>query len=322
MKRYLVTGGTGFIGNALVKGLIKEGYHVRVLDNGSRGSLQRLEDCSNSFDYVQADIRDAQAVDKACQNMDGVIHLACVNGTEFFYQKPDLVLEVAVKGIMNIMDACRNHGVKELITASSSEVYHQPSIIPTPEHVPMVIPDAYNPRYSYAGGKLLSELITVHYGGKFLERAMIFRPHNVYGPDMGFEHVIPQLSMRMAREVASKTSTPFLIQGNGEETRAFIYIDDFTKALLKIIKCGKHMETYNIGSMEEVSIKDITLHIAKILGKTVDILPGELREGGTLRRCPDTTKMHKELDFSIETSLDEGLKKTVLWYANYVASHT
>src|SRR3990167_655612 len=104
-KKYLVTGGTGFIGSALVKRLVKEGCKVRVLDNDIRGAAERLKDVKDKIEIVKADIRNPDEVQKACKNMDCVIHLAYINGTEYFYKMPELVLEVAVKGMINVIDA-------------------------------------------------------------------------------------------------------------------------------------------------------------------------------------------------------------------------
>ena len=105
MKKYLVTGGSGFIGSALVKGLLKQGNYVRVFDNNSRGNLRRLDDVIDNIDFVKGDIRNISDCEKACEGIDSVCHLAFVNGTEYFYEKPELVLEVGVKGMMNILDA-------------------------------------------------------------------------------------------------------------------------------------------------------------------------------------------------------------------------
>src|SRR5262249_18729411 len=147
--------------------------------------------------YVEGDIRNRDDVLAATAGVDAVCHLAFVNGTEFFYSRPDLVLDVAVKGMSNILDACMKCGVDELYLTSSSEVYQSPPVIPTDETVALSIPDCLNPRYSYAAGKIISEIMTVNYGRRHFRRVVIVRPHNVYGPDMGWEHVIPQLVLRM-----------------------------------------------------------------------------------------------------------------------------
>ncbi len=313
--KYLVTGGTGFIGSALVRQLLKEGNQVRVLDNGLRGDLGRLKDFSSQVEIVEGDIRDLKVVQKACEKIDSVCHLAYLNGTEFFYTKPELVLEIGVKGIVNVIDACIKEGVRELIVASSSEVYQTPPKIPTDETVPLSVPDPLNPRYSYGAGKIISELMAINYGRKYFDRVVIFRPHNVYGPDMGWEHVIPQLSLRM-KELCQKNKDKviqFPIQGSGQETRSFIFIDDFISGLMLMIKKGKHLGIYNIGTTDEITIKEVAIEIGIYFKKEIVVLAGKLAEGGTLHRCPDIQKL-KGLGFEPRFSFSQGLKATVSWY--------
>lgn len=315
IKRYLVTGGSGFIGSALVHRLVRNGHYVRVLDNHLRGVPSRLEDISQNITLVEADIRDASAVRGACKNIDSVCHLAYLNGTEFFYTKPELVLDIGVKGIVNVIDACINEKVKELIVASSSEVYQNPPAVPTPEEVPMTVPDPLNPRYSYVTGKILSEVMAVNYGRKYFERVIIFRPHNVYGPDMGWEHVIPQFVLRM-KKICKETGDKkikFPIQGTGKETRAFVFIEDFIEGLMLAIKKGKHLGIYNIGTTEEVTIEDLARQVGKFFKREIDIVPGKLLTGSPLRRCPDISKV-QALGYNPGYSLTKGLSLTCQWY--------
>src|SRR6476619_6343833 len=201
MARILVTGGSGFIGSALVKTLVRDGHAVRVLDDNSRGASRRLAEVQSDVEFIGGDIRDAAAVHAAVRGVDEVHHVAFVNGTEFFYSAPELVLEVGVKGMVNVLDACRAANVRRLVLASSSEVYQTPLQVPTDESAPLVVPDPNNARYSYGGGKIISELMAINFGRRHFDRVIIFRPHNVYGPDMGNEHVIPQFGIRM-RELA------------------------------------------------------------------------------------------------------------------------
>ena len=201
-RRILVTGGSGFIGSALVKALLRQGETVRVFDDNSRGALRRLAEVEREIEFVNGDIRDPVAVEAAMRGIDEVHHLAFVNGTATFYSAPDLVLDVGVKGIVNVIDGCRRHGVARLILASSSEVYQTPSRVPTDESAPLVIPDPLNPRLSYGAGKIISEMMVINHGRKHFERVLIFRPHNVYGPDMGFDHVIPEFAVRLKRATA------------------------------------------------------------------------------------------------------------------------
>jgi Nucleoside-diphosphate-sugar epimerases len=312
--RYLVTGATGFIGSALVRALLKNGNDIRALDNESRGSRHRLRDVESQIVWLDGDVRDASTVARAVQGVDAVCHLAAINGTEFFYSRPELVLEVAVKGMLNVLDACIAHGVGELFVASSSEVYQTPAQVPTDETVALSIPDPLNPRYSYGGGKIISELLTLNYGRKKLQRAVIFRPHNVYGPDMGWEHAIPQVTLRM-RELCIQTKGPIVlpIEGSGEETRAFVFIDDLIAGLLKVIEKGEHLGIYNIGTEEEMSIKQLVEEIARYFGRQVRIAPGELKAGGTLRRCPSIKRV-RALGYKPVVSIKQGLAATIPWY--------
>src|SRR3989338_4775797 len=165
-KKYLVTGGTGFIGSALVKRLVKEGHKVRVLDNNIRGLAENLKEIEDKIEIVTADIRDANTVQNVIKGVDSVIHLAYINGTEFFYTRPELVLEIAVKGIISVIDGCIMENVKEIVLASSSEVYQTPKKVPTDESAQLIVPDPMNPRYSYGGGKIISELMAINYGRK------------------------------------------------------------------------------------------------------------------------------------------------------------
>jgi nucleoside-diphosphate-sugar epimerase len=216
--------------------------------------------------------------------------------------------------MINVLDGCIEYGVKELILASSSEVYQTPPVIPTPEHVPLSVPDPLNPRYSYGGGKIISELMAINYGRKYFDRVIIFRPHNVYGPDMGYEHVIPQFILRM-NDLRDKYSNkiPFPIQGSGKETRAFVYIDDFTEGLLIAMEKGQNMDIFHIGTQDEVPVTDLAYTVADYFGVEIEIRSGEICPGGTLRRCPDITKL-KDLGYKPKVSLKEGIFKSAEWY--------
>lgn len=314
-KHYLVTGGTGFIGSALVRRLVQAGHKVRVLDNNSRGSTGRLADVVSDIELIEADIRDAAAVRKASQGVDSMLHLAYVNGTEFFYSKPELVLDIAIRGMLNVIDACRANGIRDMVLASSSEAYQTPPVIPTPEDVPLVVPDVMNPRYSYGGGKLACELIAVNYGRTGFDRMTIFRPHNVYGPDMGWEHVLPQFVVRAVDAIAKTPSGPvnFPIQGDGSQTRAFVHIDDFTTGLMCQIEHGEHLNAYHIGNPEELTVRQVVEEVFKVLGREPRIIEGPLTLGSTQRRCPDITKL-QNLGYIPSIPFIKGLPDLVNWY--------
>ena len=314
-KHYLVTGGTGFLGSALVRRLLEDGHRVRVLDDNSRGATRRLANVLESIELMEGDIRDADAVHQACAGVDSVCHLAYVNGTEFFYTIPDVVLDVGIRGMINLIDACKVARVPELVLASSSEVYQFPPTVPTDETVPLSIPDVHNSRYSYGGGKLICELMALHWAAKFVPRVLVFRPHNVYGPDMGNEHVIAQFATRMAdlAQRVPRGTIDFPVQGTGRETRAFVFISDFIEGVLAVINRGEHLNVYHIGTDEEITIEQLAKAVGRQFGREVRVVPGALKPGGTPRRCPDIGKL-RALGYEPKASLDEGLSRTIPWY--------
>jgi nucleoside-diphosphate-sugar epimerase len=305
-KTLLVTGGTGFIGSNISKLLVNENYNVKIFDNNSRGSLKKISQFKKKIKFIKGDIRNKETLSRALRNTDAVVHLAYVNGTKFFYSKPVTILDIAVKGMLNVIECCIENNIKELYLASSSEVYQTPLKIPTDENEPLKIPDIFNPRYSYGGGKILTELMGVHYGKKYFKKLIIFRPHNVYGANMGNEHVIPQFVSRF-KKLKGKN---FKIQGTGNEIRSFIYIEDFLSGFKSILKKGKHLNIYNIGTKEKIKIKDLAYKLAKILNKKIVIKKTELKKGGTKIRVPNIGKIEK-LGFRPKFNLKKGLRKTL-----------
>ena len=306
-KTFLVTGGTGFIGSNICQLLVNANHSVKIFDNNSRGSISKIKKIKRKIKFIKGDIRNKESLKRALKNTDAVIHLAYINGTKYFYSNPVLILDIAIKGILNIIEACIKNRVKELYLASSSEVYQTPQKIPTDELEPLKIPDIFNPRYSYGGGKILTELMGVHYGKKYFKKLIIFRPHNVYGPDMGSDHVIPEFIKRFKTLKRKK----FKIQGTGNEIRSFIYIEDFIDAFKLILKRGKHLNIYNIGTSEKIKIKELAFRLSRIFKKKIILKKTPLARGGTKVRIPDINKI-KKLGFKSKFSLDKGLKKILL----------
>ena len=306
-KNILVTGGSGFIGSAIVKYLVKKKYNVVVFDNNSRGRSRRIKDVNNKISFIKGDIRDKKKLLSINKKIDTIIHLAYINGTKFFYKKPFEILDIAVNGYLNILEFCKIKKVQNLFLASSSEVYQNPIKIPTDENEMLKIPDIHNPRYSYGGGKIFSELYGLYFAKKYLKKFIIFRPHNVYGADMGNDHVIPEFILRF-KKIGKKKN--FLIHGTGNEVRSFIHIDDFINGFDKIFQRGKNTEIYNIGTTEKVRISRLAYLISKIYKKKIKIIRSKLPKGSPSKRCPDIGKI-KKLGFKQKISLKNGLKKVI-----------
>lgn len=308
MKTCLITGGTGFIGSALTRLMLNKGYLVRVIDDNSRGNFRRLSDVMGSLDVRIGDIRDQSLVQSALKDTDLVIHLAYINGTVNFYDKPREVMDVAISGIQNILAGMEMQGVPDLYLASSSEVYQNPGIFPTPENVPLIVPDPFNPRYSYGLGKIVQEFLSIH-AGNFLKNLVVFRPHNVYGPDMGFQHVIPEICANITLEKNSNVT----LKGNGLQTRSFCHISDFVNGFELILDSKHGRDTFNIGTREEITISHLAGVIATSLGREIIFSCSDAPLGETNRRLPDISKL-ENLGFRQKISIDDGVKEYCNWY--------
>ena len=142
-KTFLVTGGTGFIGSNISKYLVDKKYNVKIFDNNSRGSINKIKEFKKKIKFIKGDIRNKSDLNKALKKTDAVVHLAYINGTKTFYKEPVKILEIAVKGILNVLESCIKNNIKELYLASSSEVYQTPNKIPTDENESLKIPDIF-----------------------------------------------------------------------------------------------------------------------------------------------------------------------------------
>lgn len=313
-KRVVVTGGGGFIGAYLVKKLVREGWDVGVIDTMVRGDAGRFSEVADHVQLHSIDVRDEDKVAEAIRGAEVVMHLAAINGTENFYKRPELVLDVGLRGALAVVNACRRVGVLDLVVASTAEVYQTPAIVPTPETIPLMLPNSLNPRYSYGGSKIVSELIAFNYAQEHFRQLQVFRPHNVYGPDMGWKHVVPQFILRAAEVLnGGHASAPFPIQGDGNETRAFCYVDDIVDGIMTMYEKGGHREIYHIGNDDEISIRALVEQLGSIIGGELLIEPSAATEGGTPRRCPDISKM-RGLGYDPKVDLTEGLRRTAEWY--------
>ena len=321
MNKILITGGTGFIGyNLAIK--LSENYEITVFDNNFKNS-QRSFKKFKRIKFIRGDIRNIALLKKIIIDIDIVIHLAFINGTELFYSRPDLVLEVGVLGTINIIKSINEtkNKVKKFIYFSSSEIYNEPNKIPTPEEISAVIPNVKNPRFSYASSKLLGEVMTLHLLKKNIKKNII-RPHNIYGPNMGNLHAIPEIVLKIKKKFNKNDKTKKIIlkiQGSGNETRAFCYIDDAIDGIIRVLKKGKNNEIYNVGTNQEISIKELIEKIGYLLNLKIIIKTSKIKSGSAMRRNPNINKI-KKLGYKSKFSISSGLKRTIAYYLNDIKS--
>lgn len=326
MKKILITGGAGFIGCHLAKHLldVQPDARVTLADNLMRGRRdddfrELLKDKRVSF--LALDLADYPSCAKLGGGYGEVYHLAAINGTRLFYEMPQEVLRVNTLALINMLEWFRrkNRNGKFCFT-SSNEAYagglsafgRLP--VPTPEEVPLVIEDPYNPRWSYAATKLAGELFVIHYAAAYGLRAFIVRPHNFYGPRAGYGgHVIPDFCER----IAARTD-PFPIYG-AEETRTFCYIADAVRAMQMLMESpetdGKPIETVHIGDREEITIRGLAERMFAVAGwRPAKLAIRESPPGSVARRRADISKLRRLTGWKPEMSLEEGLRRTFEWY--------
>ena len=330
MKKILITGGTGFIGYHLASRLASQGHEIVLADNFFRSEndsdLAKLLALPNVSLY-QADLTDPKSWTDIGTGYDQVYHLVGINGTDLFYQIPHEVLRIGITSTLNALEWFRGQNGKpdaKIVYTSSNEAYagaleaFGQLPLPTPENVPLVISDPYNPRWSYAGQKLIGELLFIHYAKAYNFRMSIVRPHNFYGPREGYLHVIPEIIERIKNRVE-----PFPIYG-ADDTRSFCYIDDAIEAIDFVMNSKKtDGETYHIGTHQETVVRDLIETIFKIMDwtpKELDIKSSP--EGSVKRRLPDVSKIKRDLGWEAKVDLETGLRKMVDWYLAHPKTET
>ncbi len=316
MAKILVTGGTGFVGSNLILQLLHEKNEIISFDNNSRNSFSNDLLLDNNVCLIEGDITNSNDLKKIPNDIDIVYHLAAVNGTKYFYDIPEKVLQVNLKGTLNLMEWISSTDTKRIFFSSSSEVYGFPTIFPTPESSILSIPDSTNPRFSYSSSKITGEIIIINFAKSLGIDYTIARLHNAYGPKMGFEHVIPEFIRKAVNE------EKFLVNGDGTESRSFCYISDIVKEIELITSDynGKN-EIFNIGNSVETTINQLITELEQIHGKKILPVYTKFDNPGTNRRVPDLSKI-KKLGYVPKISLHDGLEKTYQWYKNYYKNNS
>lgn len=311
----LVTGCGGFIGKFLLKDLLLDPENV-VYGVDSKVKLSALvkseyipEEVCDRFVPLNLDLsKQSDCLD--LPDVDFVFHLAAINGTSLFYEIPWEVFYHSTLTTINTLHRYNlSSRLKRFIYTSSSEVYasvvdQSPERCPTNERVPVGFYDVTNPRWSYGGAKLAGEIAAFAAGHQHDMPFSIIRYHNVYGPDMGLDHVIPDFINR-------GKSGLFELYG-AENQRSFIYISDAIEATLAVAKSEEGLNrVVHVGSMDMITIELLAKKIMLIAGWQGEISHFSAPTGSTLNRCPDTTFLNSVIGFSPKISLDEGITRVV-----------
>lgn len=299
-KKILVTGGAGFIGSHLSDKLIKEGHKVLVIDNLSAGKKENL---NKKVDFYKRDITDFDKIKSLFKGVDFVFHLAALPRVLFSIENPLLTSKVNILGTINVFKASLDFKVKRIIFASSSSVYGEQKKLPLKEDMEP------NPVSPYGLQKLAGEEFAKLFTKLYKIPIVSLRYFNVYGPRIDFNSdysLVIGKFLKLKRE-----NKPLTIFGNGEQTRAFCYIDDVIKANIKAMESKKIKggEVINIGSETCYSVN----YLSKLIGGRVKYLPR--RAGDPLHTKADITLAKKLLGWKPKVSFEEGVKKTIQWFS-------
>ena len=319
MKRVLITGGAGFVGFSLASKLIEKGnVELTLIDNFDRGrNDEEFESFlkHNSVNFVNADITKLDTFDNLDKDFDYIYHLAAVIGVKNVKENPDRVLYVNAMSTLHLLEFAKDcKHLRRIFFSSTSEIYagtqtHYGISVPTSEDVNLTLMDITSSRTSYMLSKMYGESILFNYGRKYNIPITIGRYHNVYGPRMGFMHVVPEMFTKIKNSSEIEVASP-------THTRAMCYIDDAIE--MTILACESSLtesEILNIGnSSEEITIRDLVETIAGILDTKIFIKDIDDTPGSPKRRCPDITKINKLTGYEPKVNLEEGLVKSYSWY--------
>lgn len=303
-RKILVTGGAGFIASCLAEHLLKDPDNfVVIVDNLLTGSKKRLPSADNgNWKFIKADVNDFRDISSIMMsyNFDYVFHYAAVVGVKRTTENPVMVLG-DIQGIRNVLDLCKNSGVKRVFFSSSSEVYGEPFEHPQNENTTPL-----NSRLPYAVVKNVGEAFLRSYKREYGLEYTIFRFFNTYGPKQSTDFVMS----RFIR--AALKNQDITIYGDGEQTRTFCFFEDNIEACVNAFKNDQFInKTVNIGSDVEVTINELADTIIKMAGSTskkINLPP--LKEGDMKRRKPDITNMRELLGRDL-TPLEIGIKRTI-----------
>jgi len=307
---YLVTGGAGFIGSNLVAALVEGGARVRVLDDLSTGRRENLDGLWDLFKMMEGSITDPATCASACDGIDYVLHEAAIPSVPRSVADPEGSHDTCATGTLNMLVAARDAGVKRFVYAASSSAYGDTPTLPKAESMPS------QPRSPYAVAKLTGEHYCQAFWVVYGFETVALRYFNIFGPRQDpasqYSAVIP---LFITKATAGQPAT---IDGDGEQTRDFTYVENAVNA--NLLACTARADTavgqvFNVGCGDRISINQLWDAIQETMGTSLDVIHGPAREGDVRDSLASLEQARAGLDYEVTVPLSEGLRRTVDWLA-------
>lgn len=314
-KKYLISGGAGFIGSHLANKLVKQGSTVVVIDNFNnyydpeikKENIKSLLKHKN-LKLIKGDILDQKKLDECfTDNYDVVIHLAAQAGVRNSIQNPEAYYQTNVIGTLKLLEMIKKMPKPHLVYASSSSVYGENNTSPFTEDSP-----TNNQISPYASSKKSAELLCQTYANLFNIKTTVLRFFTVYGPN-GRPDMAPYLFMKAALK-----GTPITKFGSGESLRDYTYIDDIINGIVKSLEQKFNFEIFNLGNNQPITLNQLIATIEKITNKQIKQIKKKTPPGDVTNTCASIDKAKTVLEWTPKTSLEEGLTNLYLWMKDYV----
>lgn len=307
MKKYLVTGGAGFIGSNIAEELAKRGKTVRILDNFLTGKRENIAPILNTIELIEGDVRNLDTCREACEGMDCVLHQAALPSVPRSIEDPILTNDINIRGTLNILLAARDAGVKRFVFASSSSIYGDDERLPKKEG------QEGTPLSPYALSKLVGEKYCRIFSAIYGLPAVSLRYFNIFGPRQDphsqYAAVVPNFIFRILQG-----ENPVIL-GDGEQSRDFTHVANVVEAnILAAEAADLSGEAVNIACGERTTVNSLAKQISEVLHLSLDPVYDRPRPGDIRHSFAEITKAESVLKYRPHISFSEGLVRTIAWY--------
>ncbi|ECQ5881862.1 4,6-dehydratase LegB [Campylobacter coli] len=314
--KILVTGADGFIGSHLCESLIQKGYKVRALSQYNSfnfwGHLEKSPYLKD-MEIVSGDLRDSFFCEKITQGMDAIFHLGALIAIPYSYEAPQSYVDTNVKGTLNMLEAAKKNKISHFIHTSTSEVYGTARYVPIDENHPL------QPQSPYSASKIAADMMALSYYNAFNLNVNIARPFNTYGPRQSARAIIPTIITQIL------SGAKELKLGDLSPTRDLNFVLDTCEGFISLLKLNHFGEVYNIGSETEYSMQEVLDLIQKILNQNIKIIQDEKRlrpkNSEVFRLKCDSSKLQSATHWQSKISLEEGLKLSIEYFKENLASY-